>query len=634
MRSRTDSRLARPSRHAVPPWHQIYLGVLRPFWWTALLLLGPCQTSAVALTLDASPLGATTQGRSSTSAERNSKRAHKSARSSSGKGQRSAVATDGTQLSATRWASSRFVYEASGRQVSEVLRDFGAAQGLPVVTSEGVEGVVRGRFDNTPTEFLDALCRSYGLIWYHDGSALYVYPANAIRSRVFRLQGFDSRRIDALRAKLTWGDGRYPLKYSPSEKTLLVTGPPRHIELVSQLVDVLDAESSERLRHVIEVVPLKFASAAAGSVNGVATPGLADTMQRLFDDSSVPRVVVPGQSAPNYLMDAPEAKIATSSTAPRVLDMLTGKSKRSDVVSSITAESSRGLQSPLSGPDRPKFVADAYSNSVIISGSPLRMAHYVETLRKLDIEPLQIELEALILDVSSEQAQSLGLSWSISAGSAKGVPGSNWNAGASGPPLNVQAYWANAGVAIQARLNAMTQDGRAKLVSRPKVVATVNMPATLASQRRVSVKVAGNLEAKLYSIDSGTSIQVTPQAYPIDGSYRIRLTLAIEDGDFETRTVDGVPVMRRMQVTTDVRMTEGESVVLGGISSDGLQNNRTGIPWLSELPFLGPLFRSSETVQTRTERLFMITPRVIHPTRNAEPMASSAPPVRLSIQHD
>ncbi|WP_396270542.1 secretin N-terminal domain-containing protein [Ideonella sp.] len=530
---------------------------------------------------------------------------------------------------------SRFIYEASGRQVAEVLRDFGAAQGLPVLSSEGVEGVVRGRFDNSPTEFLDALCRSFGLIWYHDGAALYVYPANAIRSRLFRLQGFDSRRIEALRAKLTWGDGRYPLKYSPGEKTLLVTGPPRHIELVSQLVEVLDAESSERLRQVIEVVPLKFASAASNTVNGAVQAGLAETMQKLFDDTaSIQRLGPLGGANPGMLGETPEARIAAAQATPRVLDMLAGKSRRSDTVAPVSMETSRGLQSPLSLPDKPRFVADAHSNSVIISGSPLRMAYYVETLRKLDVEPLQIELEALILDVSSDQSETLGLSWSVSAGSAKTVPGARWGTGAAtkeaDASLNVLAYWASAGAAIQAKLNAMAQDGRAKLVSRPKVVATVNLPATLANQQRVSAKVAGNLEARIYSIDTGMSIQVTPQAYLVDGLYRIRLSLSIEDGALEDRMVDGVPIVRRTQVTTDVRMTEGESVVLGGIAVESERVDRSGVPWLKDLPFVGPLFRTTGTAQKKSERLFMITPRVIPPTRLSATQLANATPVALS----
>ena len=601
----------------------------------ALLLCHPVGVNALGLTLETESVGQVSPPKQTQPTSERASKSKPTRRQESlelVRGKRTPEASRPLQI---KWAMSRFTYEASGRQVAEVLRDFGAAQGLPVVSSDGVEGVVRGRFDNTPTEFLDALCRSFGLIWYHDGSALYVYPANAIRSRLFRLQGFDSRRIEALRAKLTWGDGRYPLKYSPGEKTLLVTGPPRHIELVSQLVEVLDAESSERLRQVIEVVPLRFASAASNTVNGAVQPGLAETMQKLFDDTASPQRLGPsGVANPSTGGDPPEARIAATQSGPRVLDMLAGKAKRSDTVAPVSMETSRGLQSPLSLPDRPKFVADAHSNSVIIAGSPLRMAHYVETLRKLDVEPLQIELEALILDVSSDQSETLGLSWSVSAGSVKTVPGAGWGTGAAtreaDASLNVQAYWANAGAAIQAKLNAMAQDGRAKLVSRPKVVATVNLPATLANQQRVSAKVAGNLEARIYSIDTGMSIQVTPQAYPVDGLYRIRLTLAIEDGALEDRMVDGVPIVRRTQVTTDVRMTEGESVVLGGIAVESERYDRSGIPWLKDLPFVGPLFRTTGTAQKKSERLFMITPRVIQPTRPNAPSGVNAAPMALA----
>lgn len=512
------------------------------------------------------------------------------------------------------WNKARFSYEASGRQISEVLRDFGAAQDLPVVISEGVEGIVTGRFNNTPTEFLNAIGKSFGLVWYHDGSTLYIYQASEVKSRIFRLQGFDHRRVQSLTKSLQWGDSRFPLKYSPQEKTLLVSGPPRHIEIVSQAIEILDAEAGERLRQVIEVVPLKFTNAVSTTVNGIPVPGLAETMQKLFDDREEQKESSSDKMT-NSMPFAHEGKLAVNQSSTKVLDVLAGKAKQqAESRTSSTTGNPRGLNSPLTITDKPKFIADASSNSIIIYASPLRMSQYVDAIKKLDIEPLQIELEAMILDLSQEQAESLGLSWSLTADNSSQT--SNRQFGISGStPLQVTATWATAGAAIQARLTAMTQDGRAKLVSRPKVVGSVNTPTLLASQRKVSVKVAGNLEAKLYTLDAGTSIQVTPQAYLLGNNYRIRLTLVIEDGDLETGTVDGVPIVRRMQISTDVRLTEGESVVLGGISSDSSLTGNSGVPGLSSVPILGAIFRNTETVQRRSERIFMITPRVVYPSK-------------------
>ena len=126
------------------------------------------------------------------------------------------------------WASSRFVYRADGKRVSEVLQDFAASQGLPAVMADGIEGLVQANFDARPEDFLDAITKSYGILWYHDGSALYFYPAKAIQSRLFRIKGFSRAQVEELLNSLEIGDRRYPLRYNDAQSTLLVYGPPRH----------------------------------------------------------------------------------------------------------------------------------------------------------------------------------------------------------------------------------------------------------------------------------------------------------------------------------------------------------------------------------------------------------------------
>ena len=80
------------------------------------------------------------------------------------------------------WTARRFIYKADSKRLSEVLADFSASQNLAAIVADGVDGVVQANFDTTPSEFLSAISRAYGLIWYFDGSALYFYPSRAMRS--------------------------------------------------------------------------------------------------------------------------------------------------------------------------------------------------------------------------------------------------------------------------------------------------------------------------------------------------------------------------------------------------------------------------------------------------------------------
>lgn len=591
--------------------------------WLALFAL-ISAVQALALPLRTDP-DLPTEGDRSTSIKR-----PRSLRAAHGSGSAGHSIADGRSTSKNRtapsWIHQRFSYETAGRSLPEVLRDFGAALAIPTVVSDAVEGRVRGRFESSAGEFLNGLMGSFGIIWYFDGQALYVYAAREFQTRVYRLKDYDHRRIEALQSRLGWGDSRYSLRFSAKDQTLLVSGPPRHLELIGQLIDALDSSVQDRQRNVVEVVPLRFASAADRTLQDTRIPGVASLMQALFSGARTQQVTdlptPPSDFRYQQLLKSMEPGAGTTKS-PSILDLLSGRRTappRGDGQENSTMPSSPTYQriaAPRSDVDSPHFVADPNNNAILISGHPARMAHYVEAIKRLDVEPVLLELEALIMDVSSEQTEQLGLTWSVA--SRAGIM--SWDIGgepAGSTAQTVQALWTQAGARIQMQLQAMVKDGRARLVARPKVVAVANQLALLSEMRKVSVKVAGNLAANLFTVETGTAIHVLPQVQLVQGGYRIRLNLHVEDGDLEDQKVDGIPIVKRLQIDTEARLTEGESVLLGGITADRQSQQRVGVPGLSELPLIGGLFRSTATQSKRYERLLMITPRIIRPMRATE----------------
>ena len=221
------------------------------------------------------------------------------------------------------WRNPRFVYKAESKRVTEVLLDFASSQGLPAVMAEGIEGVVQANFDTTPEKFLDSMNRAYGIIWYHDGTALYFYPAGAVQSRLFRLKGFRREQVADLLDSLQLGDRRFPLRYNASESTLLVYGPPRHVELIAAAVESLDVGAMERNRKSVRVVPLRFASAADRSFGQTRIRGMASILTSLYGGAAAPQT--PEAETPS-MMDVPPEKL-------RALQGVTGHdSRRSEVL--------------------------------------------------------------------------------------------------------------------------------------------------------------------------------------------------------------------------------------------------------------------------------------------------------------
>ena len=534
-----------------------------------------------------------------------------------------------------QWRSPRFVYKAEGKRVNEVLLDFAASQGLPAVLAEGIEGTVQATFDTTPDKFLDSMNRAYGVIWYHDGTALYFYPAGAVQSRLFRLKGFRREQVTDLLDSLQLGDARFPLRFNTAESTLLVYGPPRHVELIAAAIESLDVGAMERNRKAVRVVPLRFASAGDRTFGQTRIRGVASVLSSLYsgslsgaqgeEDTPSMAEVHPGKLTALQGVMGRDTRLADI-IARKPNQVTAGQSAKSGA-GAASQGSARGLQSPVDDDAPPIFQADEGTNTVIIHGRPQRMDEYVELIRRLDVQPVLVELEATIIDVSSDSIDSLGIDWSVRGSKGSfGVtqpPGSN-----SAGTFTLSTLWSNAGRELMARIDALSARGKARVIAKPKVLGVANRPAVMREKRVVTVKVAGNLEANLFQVEAGTLLQVTPQitSVPDNGgvSRRIKLSLYIEDGSFEDQRVDSVPIVKRTEIMTEAHVGEGESLLIGGITTTSQSTQRDEVPVLGRVPLLGGLFRHTNQSAGQTERLFLISPRIIRePTFPAGPYGAA-----------
>ncbi|MDH0868419.1 type III secretion system outer membrane ring subunit SctC, partial [Mitsuaria sp. GD03876] len=531
-----------------------------------------------------------------------------------------------------QWRSPRFVYKAEGKRVGEVLLDFAASQGLPAVLADGIDGTVQANFDTTPEKFLESMNRAYGVIWYHDGTALYFYPAGAVQSRLFRLKGFRREQVTDLLESLQLGDARFPLRFNSAESTLLVYGPPRHVELIAAAIESLDVGAMERNRKAVRVVPLRFASAGDRTFGQTRIRGVAAILSSLYGS--------PGAGQEGEASDGGPSELHPEKV--RALQGVMGRDTRlADIMARKPAQvtagqpskpgaagtpqgGARGLVSPVEDDTPPTFQADEGTNAVIIHGRPQRMDEYVELIRRLDVQPVLVELEATIIDVSSDSIDSLGIDWSVRGSKGSFGVSQPANGGNASNSFTLSTLWSNAGRELMARIDALSARGKARVVAKPKVLGVANRPAVMREKRVVTVRVAGNLEANLFQVEAGTLLQVTPQitSVPDNGgvSRRIKLSLYIEDGSFENERVDNVPVVKRTEIMTEAHVGEGESLLIGGITTSSQSSQRDEVPVLGRVPVLGGLFRRTNEVVGQTERLFLISPRLIR-----EPVFAAAP---------
>lgn len=137
------------------------------------------------------------------------------------------------------WPTGPYRYIVVDQAVRDVLVEFGRNIGTPVRVTSEVGGRVSGGMPQVSArEFLNDLCRRYGLIWHFDGSVLHVATEAEVRTEVFELgvntPARAAERLDALGI----ADARFPVRFSQVDNVVSVSGPPTYIRLVQETLGI------------------------------------------------------------------------------------------------------------------------------------------------------------------------------------------------------------------------------------------------------------------------------------------------------------------------------------------------------------------------------------------------------------
>lgn len=160
------------------------------------------------------------------------------------------------------WQTGSIKYVADHKDVKEILRELAASQNVMASISPQVEGNVTGNFSESPQRFLDHLAASFGFVWYYDGTVLYIAGANEARSVSIGLSHASAADLRSAIARLRVADPRFAIVYDDQTNTVLVSGPPRYVELVGELARKIDVDHQHRRALAVRVFPLRYAWAA------------------------------------------------------------------------------------------------------------------------------------------------------------------------------------------------------------------------------------------------------------------------------------------------------------------------------------------------------------------------------------
>jgi general secretion pathway protein D len=267
-----------------------------------------------------------------------------------------------------------------------------------------------------------------------------------------------------------------------------------------------------------------------------------------------------------------------------------------------------------------RVFADELNNAVLIYAVASEYAKIEAALRRLDLAPVQVLIEASIVEVTLGDELQYGLQWYFTDKARSGLSGTGVISQVAGGLLGASTAGfsytlRNSLGTVQAVLNALAEKSLVKVISSPSVMVLDNHTAGIAVGNQQPIRSAetvtsgGNVTTSIQYKDTGVNLQVTPSV-SAENVVTMNINQAVTDvGQIDTAT--GQRSFLQRQIISKVAVRSGETLVLGGLIRDNDTSGNRGVPVLSDIPVVGALFGTQTRNATRTELLVVITPRVV-----------------------
>ncbi|HSE68865.1 MAG TPA: secretin N-terminal domain-containing protein [Gemmatimonadales bacterium] len=277
------------------------------------------------------------------------------------------------------------------------------------------------------------------------------------------------------------------------------------------------------------------------------------------------------------------------------------------------AASTPASQSALSG--QVTIVPDELTNSLLIRASQEDFDVLEAAIEQLDIRPLQVLIEVLIVEARRDRNFSFGTNFFLPPHHLDGGTVQVTNKGAGVGDLVIRLM--NMGKAdIDATLQLSESRGDVQIMSRPVLLASNNTEARfLVGSQRPFVQVSrllptdnNNQDRVIQYRDVGTKLTVRPT---INQDGYVSLLIQQEINAATNEVAFDAPVISTREAVTQVLVRDGQTIVLGGLRDHQKDHNSSGVPILSGIPLIGGLFGSTGQHSSTTELYLFLTPRIL-----------------------
>jgi len=294
------------------------------------------------------------------------------------------------------------------------------------------------------------------------------------------------------------------------------------------------------------------------------------------------------------------------------------------------------------------FVADEFTNALIIKTLPRNYPAILETIKLLDLMPLQVMIEVLVLELTIDDQTRAGIDWAfrkgdIAAGSVAASQSISVGAvlGQSATAALSQGFSvvAQAGN-FTALLQAFAQDSKLNVLSNPILITSENKAASINITNDVPIETstittptAGQplTQTSIQYKSVGIKLDITPQ---INKNRFVSLEISQESSSVNEAAAFSQPAFSTRSTNTNIVVKDKQTLVIGGLMETTKSYSDTGVPILKDIPILGRLFKAKADRLRKSELIIFITPHVIADVSEANQATKSFRSKLLNIKKD
>ena len=495
------------------------------------------------------------------------------------------------------------------------------------------------------------------------------YQGDQLVTRVIKVDNVDVGQLVPLLRTLISTQG-HMAQYKPTN-VMVIHDTAANLERIVKIIRQIDKESNEE----IEVIQLRHASAGevvrileALEKQSGQSKGPTTNKPKFVADERMNSILLSADKKSRLRLRALIARLDSeiSSTGnTKVIYLKYAKAEElaallEGVGESIEKEEGKDAKSSRRGNDKAYSIkAHVETNSLVITAAPDLMRSFESVIGQLDIPRKQVHVEAIIVEISENKVKELGVQWATEAGiinftnsspsfaqvGAGAIAAQPQNQGGStvtttAPDGTITTTepvesGGDQGAALGQILSGVTgalfgyidsdqswaalvkvlaQNTDSNVLSTPSITTLDNEEASISIGQEIPIitgsTLGNNNSNPFQSVDRkdvGIKLKITPQ---INEGNAVRLTIEQEVSSIAGATGADI-VTNKRQIKTAVLVADGETVVLGGLIDEDIQESSQKVPVLGDIPILGNLFSSSATTKAKRNLMVFIRPRII-----------------------